>query len=109
MQFIRCHDAKGDFSDFPYQTIANKSYMESFYVKRCLDHLNDNDYMKYCHFMCDDYRFEKFTEIIDGSTILLKKYYFRIISFLRKKNIQVPPLSDFKKMEEVIAEHEAKP
>lgn len=68
--------------------------MESFYVKRCIDNIYEDDYLKYCHFLCEQYRFEKFTEILDGSTLLLKKYYFRIISFLRRRNIQVPPLAD---------------
>lgn len=83
--------------------------MESFYVKRCLDNLYDEEYLKYCHFLCEQYRFEQFTEMVDGSTDLLKKIYFRLISFLRKRNIQVPPIALIEKMEEMVAEHEAKP
>lgn len=47
--------------------------------------------------------------MVDGSTDLLKKIYFRLISFLRKRNIQVPPIALIEKMEEMVAEHEAKP
>lgn len=49
------------------------------------------------------------TELIDGSVKMIRRYYYRMISFLRKRNIQVPQLSEMEKMEDLVQKYESKP
>lgn len=90
MQYIECFDTPGNSIDYPFKTMIDKYEKQIFFIKRCLKNFEGPRILEYCHFFCKQYKYHRISELIEGDVKLLKSIYMKMVSFLRKQNIELP-------------------
>ena len=48
------------------------------------------------------------TSLIDGDLDFLRKIYYKAVSYLRKLNVPIPPLSEYNKMKEEASKYKVR-
>ena len=89
-QLIECYEAPGNSIDYPYRTMVTKHKRMIFFVKRCFMAVETENYFRYCHFICKHFKFHSMDEYLEGDADFLKTIYTKLVSFLRKQNIELP-------------------
>lgn len=89
-QYIQCFETPGNSIDFPFKTIIDKHERQMFFIKRCLKNFEGARGFEYCHFFCKNYKYHMLSGMIEGDLKFMKAIYMRMVSFLRKQNIEIP-------------------
>lgn len=99
-QTISCFDSNGRVAGFPFKTMIDHQFQKSFFYRRCFDAINTADWFKYCHFICREFKYDTLNQLIEGDIAFLKEVVSRILSFLRKQNVNITRL-DLAKLDKV--------
>ena len=87
LQYIRCINSMPSEISLPFFTRLEFHKRNIYFFRKCLDNLLSDDYMRYCHFICSTFSFDKFSKYIDGDLTLMYSVYLEIIDFTRNNNI----------------------
>lgn len=92
-QTMECYDTPGSVLVFPFNTFVDRQFRRSFFFRRCFDVLNNGgDWFKFCHFICKEFKYDAFSQLIEGDMTFLREIISRMLSFFRKKNIEIKKL-----------------
>jgi len=92
-QTISCFDSDGRATAFPFKTMIDHQFQKSFFYRRCFDAINTEDWFKYCHFICREFKYDTLSQMIEGDLHFLKEVVSRMVSFLRKQNVSLSRLN----------------
>lgn len=99
-QTISCFDSDGHARSFPFRTLVDHQFQKAFFYRRCFDAINTEDWFKYCHFICREFKYDTLSQMIEGDIAFLKEVTSRLVSFLRKQNVSLKRL-DLSKLDAV--------
>ncbi len=88
LQYIECFE--GESSLFPYKTLVSEHQKKIFFFERCFNSLGKPHFFRFCHFICKDFNIGKIGGVIEGDLVLLQNILAKLVSFLRKQNINIP-------------------
>ena len=87
VQYMTCIDSKADSLKFPFRSIFTKLKWRIQLFKNCFNNLESEDFMKYCMFICKDYKLNGHNKQIEGDMNNIYHLFVQIIEFLRKHDI----------------------
>lgn len=82
-QLMNCSGGVGNIYTFPSPTILSWHKRRIFFIRRCYNNLDTKNFYRYCRFMCVQYKIHGYSKFFEGDPDLLKKVYFKIVSYLR--------------------------
>lgn len=54
------------------------------FFEECFEHLDSEDFYRYCRFICMDYKYHNFSDVIEGHIELYSRAYTQVLAFLTK-------------------------
>ena len=84
VQYIRCFQTTAEEKVFPYPNFLDAFRHQFQYIERCFTHIDNENFMEHCIYVCDKYSYTSFSSFWDGNIDFLTKVMFLITSFLRK-------------------------
>lgn len=87
IQYMACIDSKSDNIKFPYRSVFTKLKWRIQLFKNCFSNLDSEDFMKYCTFICKNYKLNGHNKQIEGDLNNIYHLFVQIIEFLRKHDI----------------------
>lgn len=100
IQYIRCFQTTSEEKTFPYPNFLNTFKSQFAYIERCVSHIDSDNFMEHCVYVCDKYSYTGFSAFWDGNLDFLTKVMFLITSFIRKVKSNQPLTIDFSGIEE---------
>jgi hypothetical protein len=100
IQYIRCFQTTADEKVFPYPNFLATFKSDIQYIENCISHVDADNFMEHCVYVCDKYSFTGFSPFWDGNLDFLTKVLFLITSFIRKIKSGQPLTIDYAGIEE---------
>ena len=88
--YIKCFETGAKHTLFPFKTYVAHQQRQIYFIRRCLQNLDEPDYFKYCHFMCKHFSYTGFDSFFIGDRHFLQNIFVLLMSFLRKMKVVVP-------------------
>ena len=87
LQYLYCVTSDPSVIEFPTKTIYRQIKLKVVFFKRCFENLHRDDYMKYCYFICKEFRMNGLHAYIEGDVDNIYNLFIRIMDVLRKEHI----------------------
>lgn len=87
-QTMQCFVTKGNEHGFPFVSKLDHYKRRMFFIKRCIENKDGQDFMFYCHFICSEFKFQSFSQIWDGNLQLLQDMAVEFHEFAKLMNLQ---------------------
>ena len=100
IQYIRCFQTTAEEKTFPYPNFLENFKSQFSYIEKCISHIDNDNFMEHCIYVCDKYSYTSFSPFWDGNPDFLAKVMFIITSFIRKVNSNQPLTIDYQGLEE---------
>lgn len=88
--YIKCFETDAKQRVFPFTTYVAHQQRQIYFLRRCLQNLDQPEYFKYCHFLCKHFNYTSFDSVFIGDADFLQNIFVIIVSFLRKMKVPVP-------------------
>lgn len=72
-QIMECFASKGNDFALPYRSKIDYHKRMMFFIQRCLDYKDGDQFMFYCHFICTDFKFHGYSQYWDGNLKLVQE------------------------------------
>lgn len=88
-QYIECFESNATVYSFPFKNIITKYKRRIPLLVKCLDSIENKDFMNQCWFICKRIDLLKISPLFDGNLELIRRAYLTIFSFIRKIDISL--------------------
>ena len=90
LQIIHCQGGSGNEYRLPFLTPLTHKKRRIYFIKRCFENLDNNDFYKYCRFACVQYSSHQFSKFFEGDLSMMRKLFFTLAEYLRKNEPDTP-------------------
>lgn len=100
IQYMRCFQTTAEEKVFPYPNFLENYKSQFKYIEGCISHIDNENFMEHCVFLCDKFSYTTFSPFWDGNLEFLTKVLFLITSFVRKIKTNQPLTIDYQGIED---------